>query len=45
VLADRVREAISLQDTREYDVFLSYMRTDGSAIAQKLRASLEDLGV
>src|SRR5207245_642721 len=44
-LADRVQEAISFQDTREYDVFLSYARIDGSHTAQQLRANLEDLGV
>jgi vacuolar-type H+-ATPase subunit E/Vma4 len=43
-LTDRIQEAIS-QEVREYDVFLSYARIDGSEVAQKLRASLEDLGV
>jgi hypothetical protein len=44
-LADRVQEAISFQDEREYDIFLSYARIDGSETAQALRAGLEDLGV
>jgi hypothetical protein len=44
-LTDRIQEAISSQDVRKYDVFLSYARIDGSEMAQKLRASLEDLGV
>jgi TIR domain len=44
-LADRVQEAISVQDAREHDVFLSYARIDGSEIAQELRASLENLEV
>jgi vacuolar-type H+-ATPase subunit E/Vma4 len=45
LLADRVREAISVQDVRDYDVFLSYARIDGSAVATELRSHLEDLGV
>ncbi len=44
-LTDRVQEAISVQDAREYDVFLSYARIDGSEMAQELRATLEGLGV
>src|SRR6266487_2039663 len=44
-LTDRVQEAISVQDAREYDVFLSYARIDGSEMAQKLRANLDGLGV
>jgi len=44
-LTDRVQQAISSQDEREFDVFLSYARIDGSEIAQSLRASLESLGV
>jgi len=44
-LTDRIQEAISSQEIREYDVFLSYARIDGSEMAQELRASLEDLGV
>jgi TIR domain len=45
LLADRVQEAISVQDVRDYHVFLSYARIDGSVIATKLRSHLEDLGV
>jgi hypothetical protein len=44
-LTDRIQEAISVQDAREHDVFLSYARIDGSEMAQKLRANLDDLGV
>lgn len=44
-LTDRVQQAISAQDARECDVFLSYARIDGSEIAQNLRTSLEALGV
>jgi hypothetical protein len=44
-LADRVQEAISLQDEREYDIFLSYARIDGSEIAEDLRSRLENLEV
>jgi len=44
-LADRVQEAISVQDEREYDIFLSYARIDGSNIAEDLRSNLEDLEV
>jgi TIR domain len=45
LLADRVQQAISVQDVRDYDVFLSYARIDGSAVATELRSHLEDLGV
>lgn len=45
VLADRVQEAIWTQDPREHDVFLSYARIDGSAVATELRNELESLGV
>ena len=45
LLADRVQEAISVQDVREYDVFLSYARIDGSVVATELRSHLEELGV
>lgn len=45
LLADRVHEAISVQDVRDYDVFLSYARIDGLAVATALRSHLEDLGV
>jgi hypothetical protein len=45
LLADRVQEAISVQDVRDYHVFLSYARIDGSAVATELRSHLEDLGV
>lgn len=45
VLADRVHEAVASLDPREYDVFLSYARIDGSDIAGQLRGELESLGV
>jgi hypothetical protein len=45
ILANRVQEAISVQDMREYHVFLSYARIDGSVVATELRGHLEDLGV
>jgi hypothetical protein len=45
MLADRVQEAVSAQDMREYDVFLSYARIDGLAVATELRSHLEDLEV
>lgn len=44
-LADRVQDAISKQDDRELDVFLSYARIDGSTIAIELKNALEALGV
>jgi transketolase len=45
VLAERVQEAIAVQETREYDIFLSYARIDGFEVARKLREYLHDLGV
>ena len=44
-LADRVYNAISALDPREYDTFLSYARIDGSDTAEILRSELENLGV
>ncbi|MEU1260764.1 toll/interleukin-1 receptor domain-containing protein [Streptomyces sp. NPDC054829] len=44
-LAQRVQESIATQDTREYHIFLSYARIDGSEIASDLRHNLEDMGV
>lgn len=44
-LADRVHEAVTLLDQREYDTFLSYARLDGEEAATELRAELEHLGV
>ena len=44
-LADRVYAAIRQLDPREYDVFLSYARIDGSEVASALRDALEELGV
>src|SRR5699024_7765371 len=45
VLADRVHEAVASLDPREYDVFLSYARIDGSEVAGQLQDKLENLGV
>ncbi|MBD3587441.1 toll/interleukin-1 receptor domain-containing protein [Salinimonas sp. HHU 13199] len=44
-LADRVYEAVSKADSREYDVFLSYAKIDGYETASKLKDELEKLGV
>jgi hypothetical protein len=44
-LVDRVQEAALYQDEREYDIFLSYARLDGSEVAQALRDALTRLGV
>lgn len=44
-LADRVQEAVSLQDAREWDVFLSYARIDGAEVGTALRDALEILDV
>lgn len=44
-LADRVHEAVSTIDPREYDTFLSYARIDGHSAASALRDHLEALGV
>jgi hypothetical protein len=44
-LADRVYEAVSKSDSREYDVFLSYAKIDGYETASKLRDELEKLEI
>jgi hypothetical protein len=44
-LAQRVAETIAVQDPREWDVFLSYARIDGSEVGRELRSHLEALGV
>ncbi|MEU7971774.1 toll/interleukin-1 receptor domain-containing protein [Micromonospora sp. NPDC049089] len=44
VLVERVQHAIP-QDSREYDIFLSYARIDGSRVANELCSSLVDLGL
>lgn len=44
-LADRVHQAVSAIDEREYDSFLSYARNDGAEVATQLRTCLEALGV
>ena len=45
VLADRVHQAVTTLDAREYDTFLSYARIDGGEVAIALRDALEELGV
>ncbi|ANS32650.1 hypothetical protein R1CP_40350 (plasmid) [Rhodococcus opacus] len=44
-LADRVHEALIVQDEREYDAFLSYARIDGGDAGNLLREHLDELGV
>jgi TIR domain len=44
-LADRVQSAVIARDEREWDVFLSYARIDGSNVGNELRGHLERLGV
>ncbi len=43
-MADRVYEAASARDDREWDIFLSYARIDGGRVADELRTHLEHLG-
>lgn len=45
MLAERVAEMIAAHDPREWDVFLSYARIDGSEIGRELRSRLEAQGV
>ena len=44
-LVDQVQEATLHQDEREYDIFLSYARLDGSEVAEALRDALIKLDV
>lgn len=44
-LADRVQNAVSQRDDREWDTFLSYARIDGAEVGDELRRQLENLGV
>ena len=44
-LAERVYAAAPGRDDRDYDIFLSYTRSDGSEVATELTAELEELGV
>jgi hypothetical protein len=44
-LADRVQRAVAQQPEREFDVFLSYARIDGSDVGRALREELEGFGV
>jgi len=43
--ADRIHEAIQLNEPKEYDTFLSYARIDGAEHAKALQINLEKLGV
>lgn len=43
-LVDRVHDAIPV-DVRDYDVFLSYARIDGSSVADELCSRLQELGL
>lgn len=44
-LADRLQAAIVAADEKDYDVFLSYARIDGSETAEDLKDALESFGV
>lgn len=44
-LADRVQQAVTQTDEREFDVFLSYARIDGAQIAEALSQHLDELDV
>jgi hypothetical protein len=44
-LADRVHQAVIQSNLREYDVFISYAKIDGSKVASTLKTELEKLGV
>lgn len=44
-LSERIQHELIGRDDREWDVFLSYARIDGSALASDLKDALENLGV
>lgn len=44
-LTERVQHDLAGRDDREWDVFLSYARIDGSVVATELKDELEHLGV
>jgi hypothetical protein len=44
-LTERVQHELAGRDDREWDIFLSYARIDGSAVATELKDELESLGV
>src|SRR5699024_724163 len=44
-LADRVQASLISQDERDWDIFLSYARIDGSGVAEELRLKLEELKI
>lgn len=44
-LADRVQASLISQDERDWDIFLSYARIDGSGVAEELRLMLEEFKI
>ncbi|WP_172827821.1 toll/interleukin-1 receptor domain-containing protein [Mycobacterium colombiense] len=44
-LAERIAGVVAAHDPRQWDVFLSYARIDGSEIGRELRSQLDALGV
>jgi TIR domain len=44
-LTQRVADAIAAQDSREWDIFLSYAQIDGAEVGGELCAHLQNLGV
>ncbi|MBW1638912.1 toll/interleukin-1 receptor domain-containing protein [Microbacterium resistens] len=44
-LTERLQHELAGRDDREWDIFLSYARIDGSAVAAELKDELESLGV
>src|SRR5699024_2081655 len=44
-LADRVQASLISQDERDWDIFLSYARIDGSGVAEELRLMLEEIKI
>lgn len=44
-LTQRVADAIAAQDSREWDIFLSYAQIDGAEVGRELCAHLQNLGV
>ena len=44
-LARRVAEAIAAQDSRDWDIFLSYAQIDGAEVGRELCEHLQSLGV
>jgi hypothetical protein len=44
-LAERIAKVVAANDPRQWDVFLSYARIDGSEVGRELRSQLEALSV